>query len=104
LILFDLVEVVIVCAQRTIGLFVGPTAHRGSPKMFDKSDSAPHEPIERNADFRKGLPYDMAFPQRTAFIERKVKFGSDVPGTRKLQKGTLIGQIADDTTNRRPGS
>jgi hypothetical protein len=85
-------------------LFVGPIAHRGSPKMFDKSDSAPHEPIERNADFRKGLPYDMAFPQRTAFIERKVKFGSDVPGTRKLQKGTLIGQIADDTTNRRPGS
>jgi hypothetical protein len=36
---------------------------------FDKSDSAPHEPIERNADFRKGLPDDMTFPQRTAFIE-----------------------------------
>jgi len=47
-----------------------------------------------------GLPSDAAFSQRMSRIEGKVEFGGKVRGAWTMQAGTVIAQIADDTTNR----
>jgi hypothetical protein len=50
---------------------------------------------------RNGLPSNAAFSKRTARIEGKVEFGGKVRGAWKSKAGTMIRQIADDTTKRR---
>jgi hypothetical protein len=48
------------------------------------------------------LPSDTAFSQRTACIESKVEFAGEIRGAVKLQAGTVIAQVTDNTTDRRP--
>ena len=64
-------------------------------------DSARRWPLERHANVRRGLPSNTAFSQRTAGIESKVEFAGEVRSAMKLQAGTMIAQITDDTAECR---
>jgi hypothetical protein len=78
---------------------VGEVVFQG-PKSATTS-SARGLQLEGHADIRKGLPSDAAFSQCMSGIEGKVEFGWKVRGARKMQAGTVIAQIADDTIDRR---
>lgn len=67
-------------------------------------DLARRRPLEGHTNVRQGLPSDTAFSQRTACIESKVEFAGEIRGTVKLQPGTVIALVTDDTTDRRPAS
>jgi hypothetical protein len=71
---------------------------------LDEISSAYRQLLEGHADVRQGLPSDAAFSQRTASIESKVEFIGKVRGAWKLQAGTVIAQITDDTAQCRMAS
>ena len=60
--------------------------------------------LEGHTNVRQGLPSDTTFSQRTAGIESKVEFAGKIRGALKLQAGTVIAQITDNTTDGRPAS
>lgn len=68
---------------------------------MNKLSSAHRRLLEGHTDIREGLPSDAAFSQRMACIEGKVEFGGKVRGAWKMQAGTMIAQIANDTTHGR---
>ena len=57
--------------------------------------------LEGHTNFRKVLPRDAALSKGIACIERKLEFGGKACGAREVQAGTVTGQIADDTIERR---
>jgi hypothetical protein len=65
-------------------------------------DLTRRRPLEGHTNVRQGLPSDTAFSQRTAGIESKVEFAGEFRSAVKLQAGTVIAQVTDNTTDRRP--
>ena len=64
-------------------------------------DSARRRPLKVHTNVRQGLPSDVAFSQRTAGVESKVEFVGKVCGACKLQAGTVIAQVTDNTPDHR---
>jgi hypothetical protein len=61
---------------------------------------ARRRPLEGHTNVRQGLPSDTAFSQRTAGIESEVEFAREIRGAVKLQAGTVIAQVTNNTTDR----
>ncbi len=97
----------IVALRRTYPRGHEQTLRRRPSGLYSRSQtfiwiySARRRPLEGYTDIREGLPSDAAFSQRMASIEGKLEFDGKVRGAWKMQAGTEIGQVADDTTDRR---